>query len=84
MIEAKLFTKPFCSDCQKAHIKLDEWKAKYNFQIVEYDLETADGLAEALYYDVFKVPTFMIDNKHIKFEDESTFTKIEEMISKSN
>jgi hypothetical protein len=80
MVVIKLFTKPFCQDCLKMHTKLEELSSIYSFTTQEFDLETADGMAEGLFYGVDKVPHIIVDEKTVKYEGDNTFEKIENLV----
>lgn len=75
----KLFTQPLCPKCPaaKAVVKQIEHKAK----IENYDLKTEEGLAEALYYNVFSTPSIVIldHDKNIIKEFLGVLPSIEEL-----
>jgi len=58
----KLFTKPNCPRCPAAKQVVKEIENKV--KVEQYDIETEDGLAEALQYDVMATPAIIIVDKN--------------------
>jgi hypothetical protein len=57
----KIFYKDDCVICPLAK-KLGEKLRKQNIDVVDYNVETADGLAEASFYSVMALPTIVIED----------------------
>jgi len=58
----KLFLRINCSKCPQAKQVGNGLKAE-GFNVIEYDVETADGLAEASFYSVQSTPTFILEDR---------------------
>ena len=58
----KIFTKDECPRCPAAK-EIGTILTKDGFNVVYYDLETADGLAEAAFYSVLSTPTIIIEDE---------------------
>ena len=58
----KLFVQGQCSKCPQAKAVGNDLK-KEGFHVQEYDVETADGLAEASFYSVQSTPTFILEDR---------------------
>jgi len=60
------FGKAGCAKCESTKRKLnhlfEKWQLRDNVQLVEYDLDTVDGLAEASFNDVVATPVVIINN----------------------
>ncbi len=57
----KIFYKDDCVICPLAK-KLGESLRKKNIDVVDYNVETADGLAEASFYSVMALPTIVVED----------------------
>jgi len=58
----KIFTKAKCPKCPAAKEMGTELK-KEGVQVVNYDLDTIDGLAEASFYSVLSTPSVIIEDE---------------------
>jgi glutaredoxin len=58
----KIFTKAKCPKCPAAKEMGTELK-KEGIQVVNYDLDTIDGLAEASFYSVLSTPSVIIEDE---------------------
>ncbi|MFH1840648.1 MAG: thioredoxin family protein [Candidatus Shapirobacteria bacterium] len=57
----KLFTQPNCSKCPTAHALVHQLTVNSEQLIVEeYNVTTADGLAEASFYSVMATPSLVL------------------------
>lgn len=66
MKKVLIFGRLTCPVCKDAHKKVKYFKKKKHFdaEIVYYDMETIDGLAEGAFNEVSDIPTVIIyDNK---------------------
>jgi thioredoxin-related protein len=61
----KLFIQSRCARCPQAK-QVGIELSQEGYQVVEYDVGTADGLAEASFYSVQATPTFILEDKHEK------------------
>ena len=59
-MKLKLFTQPSCPRCPAAKAVVKQVEDK--FQVEHHDIQTEDGLAEALSYDVMATPSIIILN----------------------
>ncbi len=57
----KIFYKDDCAICPQAK-KLGENLRQKNIAVVDYNVETADGLAEASFYSVMALPTIVVED----------------------
>ena len=58
----KLFVQGRCAKCPQAK-QVGETLKDDGFNVMEYDVETADGLAEASFYSVQATPTFVLEDQ---------------------
>ena len=58
----KLFVQGACPKCPQAK-KFGELLRQEGYTVEEFDVETADGLAEASFYSVQSTPTFILEDK---------------------
>jgi len=58
----KIFTKAKCPKCPAAKEMGTELK-KEGVRVVNYDLDTIDGLAEASFYSVLSTPSVIIEDE---------------------
>ncbi len=58
----KLFVKSNCHRCPQAK-KLGITLKEEGYNVVEYDVETAEGLAEASFYSVQATPTIILEDE---------------------
>jgi hypothetical protein len=58
----KLFWKENCPRCPQAK-EVGSVMQKDGYQVLHFNLETADGLAEATFYSVQATPTFILEDK---------------------
>jgi len=58
----KIFTKAKCPKCPAAKEMGKELK-KEGVQVLHYDLDTIDGLAEASFYSVLSTPSVIIEDE---------------------
>ncbi len=71
-MKLKIFGKETCSACQSAKQKISfflaHWNCQDKIEVIYYNLDTAEGLAEGAFYDVGKIPAVILekDNKIIK------------------
>lgn len=65
-MQVKIFGIPSCSVCKGAREKmtyfLKKWGRENQIPLNYYDLETTDGMAEGAYYEVWQVPTVVIED----------------------
>jgi thiol-disulfide isomerase/thioredoxin len=66
MGRVKLFWKEECPNCGSAKIVGSQLKQE-GLAVYDYNLDTADGLAEASYYSIMSTPTIIIED-----EEENT------------
>ena len=59
MNSIKFFWKQDCPKCPAAKQIFDGLK-KWGFRAVEYNMETAEGLAEGTYHSVLSTPTLLV------------------------
>lgn len=57
----KIFYKDDCPMCPVAK-KLHQNLKEKNVNVIGYDVETADGLAEASFYSVMSLPTIVVED----------------------
>jgi hypothetical protein len=62
MVVIKLFVKSNCHKCPQAK-QLGKVLKEEGFKVVEYDVETSDGLAEASFHSVQATPTFILEDQ---------------------
>jgi glutaredoxin len=66
-MQVKVFGIPTCSVCKSAREKLGyfirKWGRGDQIPLTYYDLETVEGLAEGAYYEVWQVPTVVIEDE---------------------
>jgi len=61
MERVKLFWKSECPKCPQAKVVGSILK-KEGLEVVDYDIDTLDGLAEATYYGVLSTPTLILED----------------------
>jgi len=61
----KIFTKAKCPKCPAAKEIGMELK-KEGVQVINYDLDTIDGLAEASFYSILSTPSILIEDEEEK------------------
>ncbi|HUT84373.1 MAG TPA: thioredoxin family protein [Thermodesulfobacteriota bacterium] len=61
MEKVKLFWKVECPKCPQAKV-LGNILRKEGLEVIDYDIETVDGLAEATYYGVLSTPTLIVED----------------------
>jgi len=61
-MKLKIFTKKECPKCPAAKTLGEEMKKEGNVQVELYDVEQADGLAEAQLYSVLATPSLVLCN----------------------
>lgn len=61
MEKVKVFVKDGCYKCPSAK-ELGLLLEKEGLNVLYYDLDTADGLAEASYYGVLSTPTMIVED----------------------
>ncbi|MBN2374415.1 hypothetical protein JXL19_11580 [bacterium] len=59
MTSIKFFWKQDCPKCPEAKQIFNGLKEK-GFKVTDYNLNTADGLAEGTYHSVLSTPTFLV------------------------
>jgi len=61
----KMFGKESCGKCKSAKNKLKFFISKWNFaemvELLFYDMDTVDGMAEGAYYNVLNIPTTIFE-----------------------
>ncbi|MCP4714378.1 MAG: thioredoxin family protein [Deltaproteobacteria bacterium] len=57
----KLFVKQSCAKCPQAK-QLGSVLKDEGYNVIEYDVTTVDGLAEASFYSVQATPTFILED----------------------
>ena len=57
----KMFVKDGCSKCPAAKVVAGKLKED-GIEVQEYSMETAEGLAEGVFYGVMATPTMMVVN----------------------
>jgi glutaredoxin len=65
MDSVKVFTKAKCPRCPAAKEIATTLKEE-GVQVLNYDLDTIDGLAEASYYSVLSTPSIIIEDEEEK------------------
>ena len=80
-IEVKIFGKEGCKKCESLKFRLDKHIGEKNLQgikIIYHDIMTADGLAEAAFYDIDafeRIPAIMIFKKGQEvYKEETDYT----------
>ena len=58
----KIFTKKQCPKCPAAQ-EIGNHLKKEGVMVIDYDLETVDGLAEAAFYGVMSTPTIIVEDE---------------------
>ncbi len=58
----KLFVKDGCYKCPSAK-EVGAILKKEGIEVLYYDLDTVDGLAEASYYGILSTPTLIVEDK---------------------
>jgi len=58
----KIFTKSKCPRCPAAK-EIGETLRKKGVPVLQYDLDTADGLAEASFYSILSTPSLIIEDE---------------------
>lgn len=61
MGRVKIFTKKGCPRCPQAKA-IGELLKRRGIQVEYFDLDTADGLAEAAFYNVQATPTILVED----------------------
>jgi hypothetical protein len=59
MVSIKVFVKDGCSRCPAAKDLAGKLKNE-GYEVHEFQMETAEGLAESVYYGVLSTPTMML------------------------
>ena len=62
MGKVKIFTTSRCPKCPQAKV-MGERLQRLGVHVEYYDLETADGLAEAAFYSVQSTPTILVEEE---------------------
>jgi hypothetical protein len=57
----ELFTRKRCTQCNPAKSLIGQLQSE-GYQVVEYDLDTTDGLAEGAFHSVLATPTLLLVN----------------------
>ena len=65
MGSVKIFTKAKCPKCPAAKEMAKTLKSE-GVRVLNYDLDTIDGLAEASFYSVFSTPSIIIEDEEEK------------------
>jgi small redox-active disulfide protein 1 len=66
MVLIKLFTSPTCPACPKAKEVLRKIvEENKDIMVLEFNVNTDEGLREALRYDVRAVPTIVINDRYV-------------------
>ncbi len=78
----KIFYKDDCPKCPMAKELRDRLKEK-NVKVLDYNVGTADGLAEASFYSVLAVPTVLVEDatENSVGEWRGNVPKMEEVLS---
>lgn len=58
-----LFIKKGCPNCERMHQRLEEKAKQAGYAIRILDIESEEGLAEAVFYDIKTVPAILVDMK---------------------
>lgn len=58
-----LFTKQNCPLCPAAKEIARRAALKHNFEVKEHDIDSVEGLAEAMFYSVLSTPSIIIADK---------------------
>jgi thiol-disulfide isomerase/thioredoxin len=61
MGRVKLFWKSECPKCPQAKV-VGNMLRKEGLDVIDYDIDTVDGLAEATYYGVLSTPTLIVED----------------------
>jgi hypothetical protein len=77
MGKIKVFVKEGCFKCPSAK-EVGEHLTREGLEVLFYDLDTADGLAEASFYGVLSTPTMIVEDK-----DERTLADFRGMVPTS-
>lgn len=82
MILIKLFTSPTCPMCPKAKEVLKRIAEKdKDVMILEFSVNTDEGLREALKYNVRAVPTIVVNERYV-IMGVPDYKKLKELISR--
>lgn len=65
MGSVKIFTKAKCPKCPEAKAIAMALK-KEGVRVLQYDLDTVEGLAEASYYSVLSTPSLIVEDEEEK------------------
>lgn len=79
MVNVQLFSKTFCLDCHALKKQIDELE-QTKLNVNEFNLDTFEGLAESLYYQVFETPTVYINEIRLSGNVDEIVCKIKEEI----
>lgn len=64
-LKIKIFGKENCGKCRSTKNKLEFFISKWNFadrvELLFYDMDTVDGMAEGAYHDVLDIPTTIFE-----------------------
>lgn len=65
-IDVKVFGKPGCEFCKTTMKKFETFLKRWNItpeqvNLIFYDMETVDGMAEGAFYGVTKIPSTVIE-----------------------
>ena len=61
MGKVKLFWKAECPKCPQAKV-VGNVLRREGLEVIDYDIDTVDGLAEATYYGVLSTPTLIVED----------------------
>ena len=65
-LKVKIFGKENCGKCRSTKNKLKFFISKWNFaemvELLFYDMDTVDGMAEGAYHNVLNIPTTIFEN----------------------
>ena len=65
MEKVKVFVKDGCAKCPSAK-EVGGLLLQEGLEVLYYDIDTVDGLAEATYYGVLSTPTMIVENSEEK------------------
>jgi hypothetical protein len=65
-MEIQVFGKQNCAKCESTKHKIQHFIAKLGMdgrvQMVFFDMDTVDGMAEGAFHDVYQIPTTIVQN----------------------
>jgi thiol-disulfide isomerase/thioredoxin len=61
----RVFGRKTCPYCQKAREKVEYFLNRWNVKapVVYYDVDVPEGMAEGAWYDVYEIPTVLLEDE---------------------